>query len=149
MKKVLLTVALLLLSFVKLFAFGWPMLTEDIWHDMTIEKLETYLESNDLYATWSGSTALISALAGNSKPEIIQFLIKKGVDVRQKSANGWTPLMFAGARTENPEIIQLLIDKGADVNAKDEFGATALDWALALSSNQAVIQLLIDNGAED
>jgi len=63
---------------------------------------------------------------GNTRKEVVELLIAKGVDVNAKNNRGVTPLHLAN----NKEIAELLIANGADVNAKDEDGETPLDWAI-------------------
>ncbi len=100
-------------------------------------------KAEDKYAT------LITAIANNSNPDVIENLIKKGANVNAKTKGGYTALMIASIENSNPAVIETLIKNGADVNAETERGFTALMMAKVNNSNPAIIETLIKNGAKD
>ena len=102
-----------------------------------------------------GNTALMYA-AHKMNLEVIDFLIKKGLNVNSKNKLGETPLIFAFKRAAHelkraklvkPQVVQLLIDSGADVNAKDFNGNSALSIAIQ-ESNLYLFKKLIQAGAD-
>src|SRR3546814_900309 len=73
-------------------------------------------------------------------------LIREGVDLHLRCADGFTALMTA-AGLGLPELVDQLLGAGADVNAVEpRMGASALHLA-AQSGNPHVVRLLIDRGA--
>lgn len=94
-------------------------------------------------------TTLITAIANNSNPAVIENLIKKGANVNAKTKDGYTALMIASIENSNPAVIETLIKNGADVNAETKSGFTALMMAKVNNSNPAIIETLIKNGAKD
>jgi ankyrin repeat protein len=70
-----------------------------------------------------GQGALIYA-AGNNTADVIEALVKAGLDINNQSHTGWTPLMFA-ARRSNPEVINVLIELGANPDLTNDEGKTA------------------------
>jgi len=94
-------------------------------------------------------TTLITAIANNSNPDVIENLIKKGANVNAKTKGGYTALMIASIENSNPAVIETLIKNGADVNAETESGFTALMMAKVNNSNPAIIETLIKNGAKN
>lgn len=80
-------------------------------------------------------TPLILRACGDSwrHVEVVRLLIKRGVDVNQKDAKGWTPLMFA-CMARNKPLVKLLLENNAarDVTVGDGLvppGTTAADLA--------------------
>ncbi|MCR9235008.1 MAG: ankyrin repeat domain-containing protein [bacterium] len=72
----------------------------------------------------------IFAAVWSGNPEIVDYLIKKGVGgtINCGCQQGWTPLHKA-ARKGYLDIVKLLIQAGADVNSIDNIGSTPLDHA--------------------
>ncbi len=72
-----------------------------------------------------GNTLLMHELTNSARTEIIDFLIRNGIDVNQKNRDGMTALMIA-ALNRHPHAVQMLIDNGADVNDVNGLNMTAL-----------------------
>lgn len=52
--------------------------------------------------------------------ETVEFLLKNGFTLEDRSQAGSTPLLTAACNTENPQMIYYLVDQGADIEAVDE-----------------------------
>jgi ankyrin repeat protein len=85
-----------------------------------------------------------AVMRGN--PEILQFLLGRGVDVNSRTRNGTTPLHTA-VLYNRYEVAELLLNKGADVGAKSTSGATPLAIATA-AKNRTIAELLRARGAQ-
>lgn len=101
----------------------------------------------DLEAKDPGTGASVlhyAVMRGN--PEILQFLIGRGVDVNSRTRNGTTPLHTA-VLYNRYEVAEMLLNKGADVEAKSTSGATPLAIATA-AKNRTIAELLRARGAK-
>lgn len=94
--------------------------------------------------------SLLAASEGHL--DILQYLIDRGVDPRQRDYHGRTVLHWA-AKHGNQVIVQALIDKGANINAVDRWGRTVLMWAIEYAEGSMMeydrdmlIRLLLRNG---
>ena len=85
-----------------------------------------------------------AVMRGN--PEILQYLLGKGVDVNSRTRNGTTPLHTA-VLYNRYEVAEMLLKKGADVEAKSSSGATPLAIATA-ARNRDIAELLRARGAK-
>ena len=88
-----------------------------------------------------------SLLMKTDSPEMVRWLIERGVDVNFPDKTGYTPLIDA-ARYGRPEIARILIDAKADLNARSVYGRTPLAEAV-LNGHQEVVDLLREAGAEE
>lgn len=91
--------------------------------------------------------------------DLVNSLIKKGVDINAINKQGMTPLMHA-VEAENIRLVELFVNLGAEINKVGAEGFTALHHAVDISidgtiqtgGNQgeeplSVISFLIKNGA--
>ena len=78
--------------------------------------------------------------------EIVEFLIKLGMNINQRGFYGATALMLTAKTPYTLPTLKLLIDKKADVNCVNDDGFSALMYASSLGNVEAV-RLLIDAGA--
>lgn len=62
------------------------------------------------------------------RAEVITYLVKAGVSVKERSTDGISPLHVA-TLTNELDILVALLDCGADVMQRTKTGATALHWA--------------------
>lgn len=85
-----------------------------------------------------------AVMRGN--PEILQFLLGRGVDVNSRTRNGTTPLHTA-VLYNRYEVAEMLLNKGADVGATSSSGATPLAIATA-AKNRTIAELLRKRGAK-
>ena len=60
--------------------------------------------------------ALHIACVYNPHPDVVEALIKGGLDIESKISAGDTPLVIAAANTSNLEVAQRLVELGADKN---------------------------------
>ncbi|KAJ0780666.1 putative cyclic nucleotide-binding domain, potassium channel, voltage-dependent, EAG/ELK/ERG [Helianthus annuus] len=77
--------------------------------------------------------------------QLLQKLLKKGLDPNESDNNGRTALHIAASQgSEN--CVVLLLDYGADPNCTDSDGNVPL-WEAMMGNHETVIRLLADNGA--
>jgi uncharacterized protein len=93
----------------------------------------------------SAAPELVRALERGDR-ETARKLIQKGVDVRQKDADGTTALHWA-AHIADADIAQTLLKAGADVGAANEYGATPLSAAAEVGAAE-VLDVLLKAGAD-
>jgi hypothetical protein len=101
----------------------------------------------DLEAKDPGTGASVlhyAVMRGN--PEILQFLLGRGVDVNSRTRNGTTPLHTA-VLYNRYEVAEMLLNKGAEIDAKSASGATPLAIATA-ARNRTIADLLRARGAK-
>lgn len=82
--------------------------------------------------------------SGNTN--VIEHLVKAGVDMDAKDSCGFTPLMIA-CHSGNCELVVALIENGADVNYELEDLGTVLHFA-CWNEDISLVKTLLDNGAE-
>lgn len=76
----------------------------------------------------SGETALMQAISDYKPVEVIQVMVKSGVNIDAKEKwYGKTALMMAAAKGR-ASVVKILLDAGAKVNVKDKEGRSALDY---------------------
>ena len=93
-----------------------------------IQSLKNYINSgHDLNIENNyGYTPLMYACVYN-KIEVIELLLKHGVDVNKQTIYRETALFFAYAHGNNSlEIIKMLLDAGADINKQNYLNETIL-----------------------
>jgi ankyrin repeat protein len=73
-------------------------------------------------------------------------LIRAGVPVDVRDADGWTPLMHAALKG-HVEAVKVLLSMGADVNARDGWGNTPLLLA-AGCGNAELVRMFLAKGAD-
>ena len=86
-----------------------------------INKKKNYLNRIDLEATTIDNWKAIHYICRYSNPEIIQYLIDKGVDLEAKTNNGWRPIHFI-CMYSTAKMVRYIIDKGVDLEAETNNG---------------------------
>ncbi|MDR2367931.1 MAG: ankyrin repeat domain-containing protein [Deltaproteobacteria bacterium] len=94
-----------------------------------------------------GLNALMLAASHNPMPEMIDFLISKGISIDYQNFQGGTALIQAASSNPNPAVTEALIKAGAKVNAPDSLGATPLMHAAGYGKTP-VIRKLLEKGAD-
>ena len=79
--------------------------------------------------------------------DIIEGLIRNGINVNIKSIMNATPLYYAALVNADVAVLQCLVSLGANANVKDESGWTPLHEAVAKGNIESV-QFLVSNGAD-
>jgi len=80
--------------------------------------------------------------------DLIEGLLKNGMDVNAENLSRWTPLHWA-CYYARPDIVCLLLDHGANVNAQNDIGWAPLHYACSESCHgPSVACLLLDHGAD-
>ena len=83
--------------------------------------------------------------ASKVQPDVIQYLIDKGLSVNSEDKEGWTPLMYLLLTNEDvSESVKILLDAGADINHRSANGYTPI----MLAQHPNVAKLLIERGAD-
>ncbi len=77
----------------------------------------------------------------NELTEIVNVLIKRGINVNAQNNDGRTGLMLA-SKYGYPEIVMLLLENKADKNIKDKKNKTALDYAKNGDNSYEIVPLL-------
>lgn len=99
-----------------------------------INQVNQYTELNLLL------TALVNDCNPEDKNEIVQFLLKNGIDINFRDAkykrNALHTFFFNVMRGEPSymlEIVRMLIENGIDINAEDKFEAIPLSYAVTVN----------------
>ncbi|GAB5379785.1 MAG: hypothetical protein Alis3KO_06760 [Aliiglaciecola sp.] len=107
------------------------------------------------FSDWQPYESMLSI--ATDYPEVLQYLLEKGVSANHSNAFGKTPLMYAAQRN-NLEAVRLLLEAGADPNSRTTapsitcyydlktFNMTALHYATRYASLE-VIKTLLEFGA--
>ena len=85
-----------------------------------------------------------AVMRGN--PDILKWLLARGVNVNSRTKNGTTPLHTAVVYNRY-EVAEMLLNGGAEVDAKSTSGATPLAIASA-AKNRGIADLLRSRGAK-
>tara|TARA_Y100001970_G_scaffold268653_1_gene360190 strand:- start:1499 stop:2251 length:753 start_codon:yes stop_codon:yes gene_type:complete len=86
-----------------------------------LEQPDIDMNATDTPVGW---TALLYGIL-NNRPDIVEILLKKGVDVNVKDSEGYTALITASdmGRTD---IVEMLLENGANMNETNNYDETAL-----------------------
>lgn len=99
--------------------------------------------------------SMLHYAAESGHPQVVEFFIKKGLDLNEEGLYKATPLIRSLAgNIKSPDIAIILIRAGADVKKSDQFKITPLHYA-ALYANVTppgktleLVKLLIEKGAD-
>ena len=114
-----------------------------------LELIEKLIEhSADVNATNNeGINSLLLAIV-NSLPRLVEFLLKKGFDVKVSAPN--ISYITDSAYLNEIEVLKILVEAGCDVNEtkQDENGVILNPlWAACERSNLAIVDILLKHGA--
>jgi len=79
--------------------------------------------------------------------DIIEGLIRNGINVNIKAMMNATPLYYAALVNADVAVLQCLVSLGADINAKADNGSTPLHEAV-MNGDFEAIRFLVSNGAD-
>lgn len=79
-----------------------------------------------LYAVVDGWSLYEAAISDDNLDEV-QSLIRNGMDVDVRDADGRTPLMYASS-SDNPDLVRVLLEAGADATDRNHEGKQAIDY---------------------
>ena len=115
--------------------------------DGDISVLSEFLKPGDRINKYyfSKRITLLQAAIQHDQPDVVEYLIKNGVDIEMLSEN-MTPLMHATSAC-NQHIADILIAHGADINALNLQKKTPLFYC-AKHSTVEMAKLLVDKGAK-
>ena len=86
------------------------------------------------------------AVTGQTNPQLYNFCINKGADIKlQKNNDGANPLLLLAPFLEDEELIDYFTKKGIDINETDNNGNGIFNYS-AKRGNQKIMDLLIKKG---
>jgi len=94
-----------------------------------IEALKCVLQEEHKQLKLAYGNSLLHCAVNERKVDVMELLIKKGVNIDAKNDYGNTPLHLA-AITGDIATVECLIQNGADINARNNYGNTALHKAI-------------------
>jgi ankyrin repeat protein len=97
-------------------------------------------------ATASAQDLRLVQAAAEQDRQAVRALLKQGIDVNARRADGATALLWA-AHWDDLEMVDMLLRARADVNAADDYGVTALARA-AENASEGMINKLLAAGAK-
>ena len=112
----------------------------------SVREVKSFVEKGESLTpiNTQGQTPLMIASAKNSRPEVIEYLVKAGANVHSTDQNGRTALMYAALSNANKDVLEVLIEAGANLRATDSFGLTALHLAIGYNSSKEVVGYLFN-----
>lgn len=111
----------------------------------SLETFEILVQNKaDVNSLDTNENNIAHLIMGYVKPDVLQRLIEKGVDINKANAQGETPLLIAAAKG-NEQNVNVLIENNANINATDR-GGNGLIHKAALIGNIRIIDLGIKHG---
>jgi len=93
-------------------------------------------------------TPLIYAASDGDSPDLVQFLIDNGADVKLKNEAGENALFEHITRGKtNTKIVEILLDNGISVNSTNKSYGSLLHWA-AFCGRPKIVEILVKRGAK-
>jgi ankyrin repeat protein len=89
---------------------------------------------------------LIHYICYNSTPEMIKYIIDKGVDLECPDIDEWNPIHYI-CRYSTPEMIQYIIDKGVNLECINKNRLKPIHL-ICRYSTPGMIQYIIDKGVD-
>lgn len=115
----------------------------------TLENIKTYLAGGgDINARDDYGLTFLHKAVKNGHRNIVEFLLKKGVNFNLKANDGFAPLHYSVIWPQ-PEITKLLLDNGANANIQDKrngFSPLHLTSMKPNIKSLDVARILIDHG---
>jgi ankyrin repeat protein len=109
------------------------------------ERLRSVLELRPyLIDHHSADGSLLHAAVRHDRPQMIEFLLRRGCGPDARARGGWTPLHLAVQRGAL-DAARILLDAGADVSARTANERTPLHLAIG---NEDLMRLLLRRGAD-
>lgn len=123
-------------------SYGWPVVIAAVAVGNTnlMAEMEKRGASLQTLEARSGMTLLHYAVYGQ-RPEMLSFLIERGLSVNATNRLGMTPLHLAIAIRKLP-MVEFLATNGADLTITSARGDTALDLALKTATDTSGISIL-------
>lgn len=102
---------------------------------------------NDFNFTFSdGSLMPIHFICKYSSPEVIRYIIDKGIGLESETKDSWRPIHFI-CKHSNPEMIKYIIDKGVDLECETKRGWKPIHLICRWSTLE-MIQYIIDKNVD-
>ncbi|MDB2414645.1 ankyrin repeat domain-containing protein [Rickettsiales bacterium] len=109
------------------------------------ESKPVYVSNGSYLYHFDLSSPMIYAI-NDENIEVIEWLIKKNIDVNHRYEDNFTAIMFA-ALARKIDTVKFLFYAGADINATDKNGITPLMYAVK-NGNKDIVKFLINAGAD-
>ncbi len=90
---------------------------------------------------------LLDAMNENAGLEIIEELLKVGVDINKRNSEGLSPL-FIAVRNNDSRLVKLLLKYQADVKPLYADGKNILFYAITANADEQIVEALINAGAQ-
>lgn len=85
------------------------------------------------------SNSLLHVAVCSGKLEVVEYLLKHGVDINTPNAHGELPLHLACGRHKNIQTVKYLVSKGALCQVKNALGDSCVDLAQRTGFHEAVL----------
>lgn len=112
------------------------------------EKVLEMIDRVDVNITDGSQQNMLHLSAENMPIEVVDTLIRRGINVNHQEEEGFTPLYYAVDR-KRIDIVKRLLEAGADPNIRNRHGNSPL-WPAISTSQQShdLVQSLLDYGAD-
>ena len=105
-----------------------------------------YIDNENVIINNDNSYKKIHFICHYSTPEMIKYIIDKGVDLEAIDRHGMRPIHFICLKSI-PEMIKYIIDKGIDLEAKTNFGWHPIHFICRYSTSE-IIRYTINKGVD-
>jgi ankyrin repeat protein len=118
----------------------WPLLL-DALESGNVDSVKKYIEEGmNVNIIRNGVTPLMIA-ASKGHREVAEVLIQSGVNINERSDDGWTALHKAAFDQQGTGIVELLMQSGAVIEARNKAGKTALQLAEEKGRRDIVVSI--------
>lgn len=95
----------------------------------------------------NGKNLFLRVVGNEPKKEIVEYFVKRGVDVNYRDNDGNSPLLIMALNSCDVEAVKILVEAGADINTENREGNTALLISLKKKNFETAMYLL-EKGAD-
>jgi len=106
----------------------WPQLLEAL-ESGDVESVKKQIEEGMNVSISRGGVTPLMIAASKGHRDVAEVLIQAGVNVNERSDDGWTALHKAAYDQKETGIVELLMESGVVIDARNKAGKTALQLA--------------------